>query len=107
VIIKKPSGILKVQKQLKQLLKQTWGGTVNKTYRVNGMYYYNLYIPEWPSACYNTFVKNELRRQAFPLQQRGNISIVFLAMTTKCPLRCEHCFEWNNLNKKEPFTKKN
>ena len=30
---------------------------------------------------------------------------MFLAITCKCPLRCEHCFEWDNLNKKEIFSR--
>ena len=27
--------------------------------------------------------------------------MVFLSVTKKCPLKCEHCFEWDNLNQKE------
>ncbi|MBK6364942.1 MAG: radical SAM protein [Saprospiraceae bacterium] len=26
------------------------------------------------------------------------------AITNKCPLHCEHCFEWDNLNKEEHLT---
>ncbi|HEV7622321.1 MAG TPA: radical SAM protein, partial [Flavisolibacter sp.] len=33
------------------------------------------------------------------------LSFIFLAITRKCPMRCEHCFEWDNLNQKESFTK--
>lgn len=105
IIIKKPAEILRVKKHLMEMLRQTWGGTKNKTYKVNGKYYYNIYVPAWPSENYNAFVKDEIKRQAFPLHYRGNVSSVFLAMTTKCPLRCEHCFEWENLNKKETFSK--
>jgi MoaA/NifB/PqqE/SkfB family radical SAM enzyme len=105
VVIKKRSLAVKVLKQLIQMLTQTWGGTKNKTYRVNNKYYYNLYIPGWPSALYNGFVKDELRRNAFSPDCIGNQSMVFLAVTTKCPLRCEHGFEWNNLNKRETFTR--
>jgi len=46
-----------------------------------------------------------LRRHASPLTATEKLSFVFLAITRKCPMRCEHCFEWDNLNQKEVFTK--
>ncbi len=105
ILIKKPLLILKTYKQLMQLRRQTWGAQVNKMYKVDGKYYSNLYNPGWPSASYNTFLKDELMRHAFPLDYTGKLSIVFFAITRKCPLKCEHCFEWDNLNQKETFTK--
>jgi MoaA/NifB/PqqE/SkfB family radical SAM enzyme len=72
-------------------------------YKVAGRYYNNLYNPGWPSAAYTDFLKDELLRHAFPMQYTGRLSMVFFAITRKCPLRCEHCFEWDNLNKKETF----
>ncbi len=105
VTIRKPGIILKTYSQLMQLRKQTWGAQVHKMYKVSGRYYNNLYNPGWPSAAYNAFLKDELLRHAFPLQYTGRLSMVFFAVTRKCPLRCEHCFEWDNLNKKETFTK--
>lgn len=105
VTIKKPMLIIKTYKQLIKLRKQTWGAQVNKMYKVDGMYFNNLYNPGWPSAAYNAFLKDEIMRHAFPLDYTGKLSMVFFAITRKCPLRCEHCFEWDNLNKKETFTK--
>ena len=105
VTIKKPMLIIKTYKQLIKLRKQTWGAQVNKMYKVDGMYFNNLYNPGWPSAPYNAFLKDEIMRHAFPLDYTGKLSMVFFAITRKCPLRCEHCFEWDNLNKKETFTK--
>ncbi|TKK69326.1 radical SAM protein [Ilyomonas limi] len=105
ITIKKPVQILKAYRQLMQLRRQTWGAQVHKMYKVDGRYYNNLYNPGWPSAAYNAFLKDELLRHAFPLQYTGRLSMVFFAITRKCPLRCEHCFEWDNLNKKETFTR--
>ncbi|HLK27844.1 MAG TPA: radical SAM protein [Puia sp.] len=105
VIIKKPSLIIKTFRELKKLHKQTWGTQAHKMYKVDGRYYNNLYNPGWPSSSYNSFLKDELRRHAFPLDYTGKLSLVFFAITRKCPLRCEHCFEWDNLNQKETFTK--
>jgi MoaA/NifB/PqqE/SkfB family radical SAM enzyme len=105
ILIKKPLLILKAYRELMQLRNQTWGAQVNKIYKVNGRYYNNLYNPGWPSKSYNAFLKDELMRHAFPLDYTGRLSMVFFAITRKCPLRCEHCFEWDNLNQKETFTK--
>jgi len=104
VIIKKPALIVKTFRELIYLRKQTWGMQVNKMYKVSGRYYNNLYNPGWPSASYNFFLKDEIKRHAFPLTYTGRLSMVFFAITRKCPLRCEHCFEWDNLNKKETFS---
>ena len=74
-------------------------------YKVDGKYYVTQYRPGWPSKIYDSFIKNELRRMAFPLTITEKLSFVFLAITRKCPMQCEHCFEWDNLNLKESFTK--
>lgn len=105
ITIKKPSLIIKVFKQLIQLRKNTWGTPVNKMYKVDRLYFDNLYTPGWPSLAYNNYIKDELLRHAFPLDYAGKLSVVFFAITRKCPMRCDHCFEWDNLNKKETFSK--
>jgi MoaA/NifB/PqqE/SkfB family radical SAM enzyme len=46
-----------------------------------------------------------LTNQAYSQTATEKLSFVFLAITRKCPMRCEHCFEWDNLNQKESFTK--
>jgi MoaA/NifB/PqqE/SkfB family radical SAM enzyme len=82
-----------------------WGGDLKKLYRVDGKLYFNLYTPGWPSKGYDNLIKSELQRRASPHTERERLSFVHLAITRKCPLRCEHCFEWDNLNQKESFTK--
>lgn len=64
-----------------------------------------MYTPGWPSKAYDDLVRGELIRHASPLTGDEKLSFVFLAITRKCPMRCEHCFEWDNLNQKESFTK--
>ena len=105
ILIKKPLLILKAFRELMRLRKQTWGTQVKKMCKVDGKYYSNLYNPGWPSLSYNAFLKDELMRHAFPLDYTGRLGMVFFAITRKCPLQCEHCFEWDNLNQKETFTK--
>jgi MoaA/NifB/PqqE/SkfB family radical SAM enzyme len=105
VILRKPAVIRRIFKKMLSLRNSVWGGDLKKMYKVEGRYYFNLYTPGWPSKAYDDLIKAELKRQASPMVEREKLSFIFLAITRKCPLRCEHCFEWDNLNKKESFTK--
>ncbi|HZF65995.1 MAG TPA: radical SAM protein [Chitinophagaceae bacterium] len=105
IILKHPKKIWSVYKSMLRLRSNVWGGDLKKIYRIGGKYFFNQYTPGWPSAAYDALIKGELRRQASPLHVPEKLSFVFLAITRKCPMRCEHCFEWDNLNQKESFTK--
>ncbi len=105
IILKRPSLIWKTFRAMLALRNNVWAGDLKKIYKVHGKYYFNQYTPGWPSAAYDELIKSELRRHAHPLTATEKLSFIFLAITRKCPMRCEHCFEWNNLNQKEVFTK--
>ena len=105
VVLKRPGLILKTFSNLLSLRNNVWGGDLKKIYKVGDKYYFNQYTPGWPSKNYDKLIKGELLRHAFPLTATEKLSFIFLAITRKCPLRCEHCFEWDNLNQKEVFTK--
>jgi MoaA/NifB/PqqE/SkfB family radical SAM enzyme len=104
-VLKKPKLVWKTYKALLNLRNNVWGADLKKIYKVGGKYYYNQYTPGWPSKAYDELIKSELRRHASPLTETEMLTFVFLAITRKCPMRCEHCFEWDNLNQKEVFTK--
>ncbi len=77
---------------------------IKKIAKVGKSYYWDLYIPGWPSKAFDNFFKSELNRIA-PLHKETNrFTNIFVAITKKCPLRCEHCFEWDALNGKEKLT---
>lgn len=105
IVLKRPGLIIKTFKTLLGLRNNVWGGDLKKIYKIGGKYYFNQYTPGWPSKNYDELIKSELRRHASPLSVEEKLSFVFLAITRKCPMRCEHCFEWDNLNQKEVFSK--
>ncbi len=74
---------------------------IRKMVRVNGLYYMDLYIPGWKDAALERFVASELYR--FKPHQQGvnRINKVFLSITKKCTLQCEHCSAWDTLNQKD------
>ena len=105
LILKNPLIIWATYKKMIGLRKDVWGGDLEKVYRIDGKYYFTMYTPGWPSRAYDNVWKSELRRHV-----PGNIiaektNFAFFAITRKCPMRCEHCFEWDNLNKRESFSK--
>lgn len=104
-ILRSPKKIIAAFKKLMKTRDQSWGGNMKKMYKVNGKYIFNLYTPSWPSKAYNDLIKGEIKRYTSPLNNVEKLRFIFLAVTRKCPLQCEHCFEFANLNQKETFTK--
>ena len=71
---------------------------------VDGRYFTDLYTPGWPSLPYRRFVEGELHRQQ-PLDRPvTRFTNVHLAVTRRCALSCEHCFEWDSLETQEVLT---
>jgi MoaA/NifB/PqqE/SkfB family radical SAM enzyme len=105
VWLRNPRTIWKVYQHMIKTRDAIWGGPMKKVYEVDGRYYYSIYSPGWPSKAYNNVIKRELLRHTHPDLSAEKPSFIFLAITRKCPMRCEHCFEWDNLNQKESFTK--
>ncbi|MCA9740556.1 radical SAM protein [candidate division KSB1 bacterium] len=69
--------------------------------KAGGRYYWSFLAPGWPSPAFRQFVQNELAR-AQPFDNHSNhLQILILAMTRKCGLHCEHCFDWDNLDGNE------
>jgi MoaA/NifB/PqqE/SkfB family radical SAM enzyme len=104
--IRSPRKIIKVFKTIMDTRKTMWNGNMKKMYKVDGKYYYNMYAPGWPSKSATKVFERELQRMISPDLAVEKPSFIFLGVTRKCPMRCEHCLEWDNLNEKESFTKK-
>jgi MoaA/NifB/PqqE/SkfB family radical SAM enzyme len=72
--------------------------------RAGGRYFWSMDAPGWPSASFRSFVGNEFNRIRPFREDRGHLSTMIFAISSRCPLRCEHCFEWNNLDGEESLT---
>lgn len=92
---------LHVLHKLELFKKSIIGPGDTKIIRANGKYYHYLYAPGYPSKIFDDYIVGEFNR-ILPIKRKTNLlNFLFFAVTTKCPLKCEHCFEWDNLNKKE------
>ncbi len=74
--------------------------TTRKYAHAAGRYFWDLYAPGWPSPAFDRYVERELDRVQ-PLAPATGVQTVILAVTKRCPLRCEHCCEWQALNQPE------
>jgi MoaA/NifB/PqqE/SkfB family radical SAM enzyme len=69
-----------------------------------GRHFWDLYAPGFPSKAFDAYVEHELQRiEPFRSGPRA-MQTVIVAMTRRCPLRCEHCCEWDDLNKAEALS---
>ena len=76
---------------------------VNKLTRFvksNNRYFFALNVPGWPSKSFDTFIDSMFDRNEPEIPKQHLLSLMF-AITKKCPLKCEHCFEWDRLNQPE------
>ncbi len=74
---------------------------------VNKRYYWGLYTPGWNSISFKSFIASEMNH-IVPVKQNVNRFInAYVSITKKCALQCEHCYEWENLNKKETLSPEN
>jgi MoaA/NifB/PqqE/SkfB family radical SAM enzyme len=61
-------------------------------------YFFSDNIPGFPSPAFSNFARSEVIRASGRNGIRIPFSTVFFSITAKCPLRCPHCFEWENLS---------
>lgn len=92
-------GIRKVR-QLKNLrLRYANNVNLTKYQLVGNRYYYSYNAPGWPSQSFNRYITHMLGKQS--QTARPSLHTLIFAITKKCGFKCEHCSEWENLNKPE------
>lgn len=98
---------LKTVKKLKALRNDFRGKhPVLKYARVSGKYYFTFSAPGWPSFSFNKFVLNNIKKLDVNCKEVTLDNIIF-AITKKCGYQCEHCFEWDALNRPENLSREN
>ncbi|MEO1031873.1 MAG: radical SAM protein [Bacteroidota bacterium] len=90
---------------LVQLRKQFLGDfELKKMVIIDGKYYMGLYTPGFNNEIYKRFISSELnlfkKNSVIPLR----FNHVYVAVTKKCPLQCDHCYAWEMLNQKEQLS---
>ena len=79
------------------------GHVLNKYSAVNNRVFFTYNAPGWPSRAFNRYLAHQFKRSESPEKYAG-IHTVLFGITKKCAFKCEHCCEWENLNRKEVLT---
>ncbi|MFZ4401198.1 MAG: radical SAM protein [Bacteroidales bacterium] len=96
---KSPTKWVKIIKKINENQKKFQGEhRIKKFIKVDGRYFMDLYIPGWKSIAYKNFIEGEINRILPVNTQTNRFSNIFIAITKKCHLLCDHCFEWEALN---------
>jgi MoaA/NifB/PqqE/SkfB family radical SAM enzyme len=101
---KNPVKSLKILKTLTRHRREFSGEKIKKIVRVDGKYYWDLYLPGYKSVPIMNFFEGEANRISSTGKNTARFNNVLIAITKRCPLKCEHCFEWDVLNGKETLT---
>lgn len=105
IILRNPIQIWKGLSELQRLAKAYTGGRgIKKLAKKDGKYRWDMYATPWPSKLFWKNIKGEFLSMKTGVENAHGLRNVLLSVTTKCPLRCEHCYEWDNLNKKEKMS---
>jgi MoaA/NifB/PqqE/SkfB family radical SAM enzyme len=68
-----------------------------RLFHANGRYFFNPNSPGWPSVSFNKFIINELN-DSLPFKNgHSRLTTIIFSITKKCPLRCQHCLEFDRL----------
>jgi MoaA/NifB/PqqE/SkfB family radical SAM enzyme len=103
---KNPVKAFKALNKLRKLRSDYRGNhAVLKYAKANGKYYFTFNAPGFPSKAFNNYVLNNIRKAS--TEKNINLDTLIFAITKKCGYQCEHCFEWNALNKPEILTTEN
>jgi MoaA/NifB/PqqE/SkfB family radical SAM enzyme len=80
------------------------GNRLRKVAGSGGRYTFDIYAPAFPSPAGSRFLEQEIRRNVD--RTSGNVlQTAIVAITKECPLRCEHCCEWADLNRPDTLSR--
>ncbi len=103
-ITKNPFSATKKLYQIKKQYRSIFGESfLTKIAKVDNRYFWRMGVPGFPSVANYKLQTNEVKRFIFQNSRIG-LRTVLIAITKKCSLNCEHCFEWENLNQKEQLS---
>ena len=101
---KNPFDCFRMFRKLAEHRREFSGEKIRKMVQVDGKYYWDLYIPGFPSPAITGFFEGEAKKIQDTGKKVARFTNVMVAITNRCPLKCEHCFEWESLNGKETLS---
>ncbi len=75
------------------------GGPFKKLVKSQGRYFWGPNTPCWPSKAFDRLMHAEFERLNTASRRNKPLQFVVYAITSNCSLDCQHCYEWNLLNR--------
>ncbi len=99
-----PKKIYKVVKHLMGVKKKFMGKNGNNKVVVHeGRVFLDLTVPGWGRESFRQNINFEVNQIINPANNY-ELRLIMLAITKKCPLNCEHCYAWEELNQPETLS---
>ncbi len=100
--LKNPFRAFRVLITLQDMRKKVHGlPSVNRYARSQRKFFWSENIPGWPSRAFNSHIKTEIMRALGSNPENTALQSVIWAISSCCPLKCDHCCEWDNLTPHE------
>lgn len=100
-----PFKVIKVLRDLEFLRRQYMGDfSIKKLFKIDGRYYWDMHAPGWPSKAFVKYNEGEMNRIINFRPITDYLNSMIFAVTKKCPLNCQHCYEWEVINQKEKLS---
>jgi MoaA/NifB/PqqE/SkfB family radical SAM enzyme len=79
-------------------------GQVSRFVKSGNRYFFADNIPGWPSNAFINQFRSEIKRTIPNYNVNIPPTTIFIAITSRCHLRCRHCYEWENLSSEEALS---
>ncbi len=108
LLFKKIHSIGTVRSTFKKLLairKENMGNIkLTKYTKLDGQYSWAMYAPPFPSKELDRLLNKEIDFALSTGKASNPLHFIFLSITKKCPLNCQHCFEWDIMHQPEKLS---
>lgn len=77
---------------------------IPKLVKSGAKYYWSVTSAGWPSLAFDNFITGELNKVKPIPQAKNPLQTIIFSITSRCPLKCEHCYEWDKLSSQESLS---
>jgi len=101
-VYRDPLAAAQILKRLIKLRKQVRGNQNQPQWLFcAGRYFWDSSVPGWPSSAFDRFIDNEMNKLRPFREGPPGLQTAIVAITSRCPLHCDHCYEWDQLSSRE------
>ena len=108
LLLKKGVSFSVIRSSFKKLLairKENMGNIkLIKYTKLGRQYSWAMYAPPFPSKELDRLLNKEIDFALRDGMSANPLHFIFLSITKKCPLNCEHCFEWDIMHRPEQLS---